>query len=204
MDYESFQSQTTSILAIVVEAAIAEMCRVEHEGSIMASCSEISCTGDDGDQNANTGVGVFLPSQAQLVSIMHLLMKEAVRKLCRLFRECTTILQNENETLKNKLEFMVTPLEKGYVMSPTSAMTDGETSASSEEDCEEDGSIDCSIKECDISGINATSTSGEDVDNACRESSAADSDPPAGDREEWKPLKTHASTRKNMWVGITT
>lgn len=76
-------------------------------------------------------------------------------------------------------------------MSPVSAMKDGETSASSEEDCEvgrlyfikpcqmrncnrksvftvcvfvcwqEVDSIDCSIKECDISGINVTSTSGE-------------------------------------------
>lgn len=46
---------------------------------------------------------------------MHRLMKEAIRKLCRLFTECTTILQNENETLKNKLELMVTPLEQGEI-----------------------------------------------------------------------------------------
>lgn len=63
MDYESFQSQATSILTIVVEASVAEMCRVEHEASNMASCSEISCSGDDGAQNVNTGVGVFLRSQ---------------------------------------------------------------------------------------------------------------------------------------------
>lgn len=59
MDYESFQSQATSILTIVVEASVAEMCRVEHEASNMASCSEISCSGDDGAQNVNTEVVVF-------------------------------------------------------------------------------------------------------------------------------------------------
>lgn len=37
---------------------------------------------------------------------MHLLTKEAVRKICRLFLEVSAALQNENEKLKIKVEQM--------------------------------------------------------------------------------------------------
>lgn len=49
---ETFRSQTSAILAVFVEAAVEEMCRVTHE-SIVASCSEISCTQEDGEMNVN-------------------------------------------------------------------------------------------------------------------------------------------------------
>ncbi|CAB1327920.1 unnamed protein product [Coregonus sp. 'balchen'] len=92
-----FETETTSIMAFVVETAVVEISQLflDKESIVATNPSN-------------------LREKKQLGTIMHLLTKEAVRKICRLFLEVSAALQNENEKLKIKVEQMDKDL-KGMV-----------------------------------------------------------------------------------------
>ncbi|KAL0972964.1 hypothetical protein UPYG_G00197090 [Umbra pygmaea] len=159
------------------------MCRVEHDRSIVRSCGGISYNfNDDNNQTVSTAT--------QLVFTMHLLMTETVRKLSRLFTECTKVLQNENETLKNKLKLMVTPLEEDCVALPAGMVKYEETPASQQK--ENKGSSSCSNQPEEV--ISATSASGEGLPDACREYPVAERFPSTRATED---INTEPTTSYN-------
>ncbi|KAL0965100.1 hypothetical protein UPYG_G00276800 [Umbra pygmaea] len=84
-NYKTFQSETTAIMAFVVETAMTKICQLLPK--------------------SDSSYGVSNPER-ELCTVLNLVAVEAVRKICQLFLAASSSLQKETEILKTKLEQM--------------------------------------------------------------------------------------------------
>ncbi|KAL6471106.1 hypothetical protein MHYP_G00197560 [Metynnis hypsauchen] len=79
--YEVFQSQTMTIMTVLTETAHTEICRVfGRHPDRPEDDRDPACSGEEAELRA-----------AQLSAVLDFLAKEAVRKICRLFKFCSVV-----------------------------------------------------------------------------------------------------------------